>query len=283
MTIGQLVRLTTDRLRQAGVERPALDARLLVALGLGVEAGWVFSHPEHEPDPEAIARVEAAVARRERREPVSRITGRREFWGMEFLVTAATLDPRPDTETVVEAVLERVGAGDRKLDILDLGTGTGCILLSLLRELPNAVGVGVDIDAAALAAASENARRLGLSDRSSFRRGDWDAGLDRVFDVVVANPPYIAEDAIDGLAPEVARFEPRLALAGGADGLACYRAIAPALRRRLVAGGTAALEVGSGQAAAVSSLLTAAAMSVVAVRRDLAGIDRVVIAESGKV
>lgn len=220
--------------------------------------------------------LDGLIARRCAREPVSRIVGRREFWSMDFVLSPATLDPRPDSETVVEAALASIGDRRAPLLLADLGTGTGCLLLALLSELPAARGVGVDRSALAADTARANATRLGLAERAGFVVGDWSAALAGGFDLVVSNPPYLATAEMADLAPEVGRFDPALALDGGGDGLAAYRAIAADLDRLLAPGGRVVLEVGQGQAPAVSALLDGAGLSGIAVRPDLAGIERAV-------
>lgn len=274
---GEALRRMTERFRAAGIPSARLDARLLLAHALGVSATTIFSQPERpltEADGQAVA---AVAARRERREPVSHILGRREFWSLTFKVTADTLDPRPDTETVVEAVLDALPDHRAPLRLLDLGTGTGCILLSLLSELPNAHGVGVDASEAALEVARHNARALGMDQRVSLVLGHWGREIDGLFNVIVSNPPYIPDQDIDALEAEVAAFEPRGALAGGSDGLDCYRALAPDVGRLLASGGVAALEVGQGQAEAVGLILQDAGLALRGVRPDLAGIGRCVV------
>ncbi len=279
-TVAEALAAAATRLNAAGVDSARLDARALLAHILAVETTTLFSRPERRLSADEVVRYESAVARRERREPLSHITGWREFWSLPFRVTADTLDPRADTETVVEAVLELVPDRKLPLRLLDLGTGTGCILLSLLHEMPNASGVGVDTSEAACAVARDNARRLGLDQRVSIVLGDWGSGLDGCFDVIVSNPPYIPVAETAALQPEVAQFEPRAALAAGDDGLACYRIIAPQLPRLLASGGNVVFEVGRGQAAAVAGMLAAAGLGVTGTRRDLAGVDRCVLARS---
>lgn len=277
-TAGAAARSVTERLMAAGIDTARLDARMLVAEALEVEPNTVFTHPEMPLSAEQAACIEALAARRAAREPMSHILGRRGFWTLTLKVTADTLDPRPDTETVVQAVLDRLADRSKPYRLLDFGTGTGAILLALLSELPNATGTGVDRSAAALAVARHNAESLGLADRAAFAQGDWGSGLHGLFDAIVSNPPYIPDQEIAGLEPEVAEFEPRLALAGGADGLDCYRALAPDIARLLALGGIAALEVGQGQDGPVSVLLEAAGLTVQEVRADLGGIGRCVVA-----
>ncbi|WP_029010674.1 peptide chain release factor N(5)-glutamine methyltransferase [Azospirillum halopraeferens] len=275
-TLHTLRRTAEARLRAAGVETPEMDARLLAEHALGLTRDQLFARAD-DPVPEAAAtRFAALVERRAGREPVSRIIGSRGFWTLDLALTPATLDPRPDTETVVEAALDAVTDRSAPLRLLDLGTGTGCILLALLAELPAATGLGIDISADAVAAAAANAAANGLADRASFRTGDWDTGTAERFDLVVSNPPYIPGGDIAGLEPEVRRHDPLRALDGGPDGLDAYRAIVPRLPRLLVPGGTAALEVGAGQAADVAALLTGNGLSVTGIFRDLGGIERCV-------
>lgn len=210
---------------------------------------------------------------------MSRILGVREFWSLEFLLSDATLDPRPDTETVVEAALALVGDRAAALKVLDLGTGTGCLLVALLHELPNAWGLGVDRSEGAARTAASNAMRLGVGGRSAFVVGDWASPLAAGFDLVVSNPPYIAEGELPLLAPEVRLYDPPSALAAGDDGLAAYRAIARDLDRLLAPGGRVVVEVGRGQAEDVAAILAGAGLSDLGFRSDLAGIPRAVFGQ----
>lgn len=218
------------------------------------------------------------------REPMAYILGEREFWGLPFKVSPAVLVPRPDSETVVEAVLAVMPDKARAWRILDLGVGSGCLLLTLLREYPQASGVGLDASPEALAVARQNAEALGVSDRvrlvsGDWRRADWARGLGGRFDLVVSNPPYIESAAIEGLMPEVSRFEPKLALDGGRDGLDAYRLIAAAAPALVAAAGHVAVEVGDGQALDVQGLFAAAGLFPLAPWKDLGGIERVVAAK----
>lgn len=281
ITVGEALATATERLTEAGIGTARLDARALLAHVLETEPMSLFSRPERRLTDDQAGRFQQSVDRRVRREPLSHIVGWREFWSLRFRVTPATLDPRPDTETVVEAVLDSLSDRSAPLRILDLGTGTGCLLLALLQELPNARGVGVDRSAEACAVAADNAARLGFSQRAEIRLGDWGRGLDGCFDVIVSNPPYIRDQDVAGLQPEVALYEPRQALAAGGDGMDCYRALAPQIRALLKPGGIAALEVGKGQASAVAVLLTDAGLQDVTLHPDLAGIERCVSARRG--
>lgn len=276
-TAGQAINDAAGKLAAVGVETAHFDARLMVAEVLGVEMRRLPASHHAELDSEEAGRLSAMLARRLAREPMSHILGRRGFWTMEFKVTADTLDPRPDTETLIEAVLAALEDRGRPRRLLDLGTGTGCILLALLSELGHATGLGVDASAAALAVASENAAALGLDGRAEFRLGNWAEGLTGPFHIIVSNPPYIPDSEIDTLEPEVARYEPRSALAGGPDGLDCYRVLAPQIARLLAPGGVAALEVGAGQAEDVAALLAAAGLPGAGRIRDLGGVERCVI------
>lgn len=291
------------RLQAAGVDTPALDARLLLEAATGITREQLLSDPYTEIAEEQQSTLETYLTRRAAREPMSHILGKREFYGRDFRVTADTLTPRPDSETLIDAVLShfppplrgrvRVGGKDSTppvppppsspsrgegVRILDLGTGTGCLLLTLLAEIPEAEGLGVDLSEAALSIARENAHTLGLQSRTRFLHSRWLAEIPpQTFEIVVANPPYIASNAVGKLMPEVARFEPHLALDGGDDGLACYREIAKQLPPYLAKHAIVALEVGEGQADAVADIFTNAGLSVSARKNDLAGIARCLV------
>lgn len=273
MTGTEALRLAVRTLAAAGVEGAARDARRLLAHALGVPAERVTVVAGDEMSAAAEAAFSAAVAARAARQPVSQIIGRREFYGLSFRVTPDTLDPRPETEVLVAAALERPF-----VRMLDLGTGTGCILLSCLKGMSVATGIGTDVSEAALAVAAENATALGLARRARFLRSDWFGAVPGRFDLIASNPPYIAEAEMVALAPEVRDWEPRGALTPGGDGLDAYRAIAAGAAARLMAGGRLILEIGPGQAEAVAALLTAQGFPAPEIRRDLGGRDRVVIA-----
>ncbi|MGE5476500.1 MAG: peptide chain release factor N(5)-glutamine methyltransferase [Bacteroidales bacterium] len=274
---GTLVRALTQRFAAAGIDTARLDARLLVAEVLAVAPDRVALDPGLAVTAEQAGRIEALAVRRAAREPVSHILGRRGFWTLNLKVTADTLDPRGDTETLVEAVLARIPDRAAPLRLMDFGTGTGAIVLALLSELPNATAIAVDKSPAALAVARDNASAHGLDGRIRFVLSHWGAALDERADVIVSNPPYIPDQDIDGLAPEVAAYEPRLALAGGPDGLDCYRELVPQMARLLVPGGLAAVEVGAGQAPQVAALFQAAGLRDIAFACDLGGVERCVM------
>lgn len=274
MTVGEALAEATKRLAEAGIERPQAEARILLEAASGRGRGQIIAFPEHALTSAQRDRFDAQVSRRCAREPVSRILGKREFWSMSFAVGPATLDPRPDSETLVAAVLARIPDRNAGITLLDLGTGTGCLLLALLSELPQAQGVGIDISAGARDTAATNAEALGLSARAAFRLGDWARDISAQFDVIVSNPPYIESTSIAGLEPEVAQYDPRGALDGGADGLSAYRALIPQAAERLKPGGLLALEIGAGQGEAVRVLAAQAALIDLGSARDLAGIER---------
>jgi release factor glutamine methyltransferase len=278
VTLRDAIAAAAARLGQAGVDTPRLDAELLLLHVAQRDRAWLVGHRDDPADAALLAAFEPLVQRRLAREPVSRIMGEREFWSLPFRLAPDTLDPRPDTETLVELVLELAGERGRAWRILDLGTGSGCILLALLSELPQAHGTGVDIAPGAVAAARFNAERLGLAARAQFAVSSWGAAVQGPFDLVVSNPPYIASGEIATLAPEVARFDPLRALDGGADGLDAYRAIASESQRLLAPGGIIAVETGMGQGDDVARIFSAMGLREIARKRDLAGLERVVAA-----
>lgn len=267
------------RLETAGLAGPVIDARLLVEAAAEATRTDIVTDPYRPLTPAQEARLEDYLARRERREPVSHILGRKGFWKIMLGVTPHVLTPRPDTETVVEYVL-RDFPQHAPWSVLDLGVGSGAILLAILAERPAAKGLGVDVSEEALAVARDNAASLGLANRVALLRGDWTAGLgESTFDLVVSNPPYIADPVIETLEPEVRDHEPRIALSGGPDGLDHYRVLAPEILRVLKPGGRFAVEIGYDQRAAVEALFDAAGAVFVSTIKDLADRDRVVVGE----
>lgn len=275
VTAREALREAVARLAAAGVEGAANDARLLLAHVLGIARERLLLHLDDALSDAQARAFEAAVAAREARRPVAQITGRRLFRGLSFRVTRDTLDPRPETELLVGAALS-----EPAFRMLDLGTGTGCILLSCLKAMPMARGIGTDISEAALAVAQGNARDLGLAARARFVLSDWFAAVPGRFDLIVSNPPYIAAGEMAGLAPEVREWEPGAALVSGADGLDAIRALVRGVRARLLAGGRFLLETGPEQGAAVAALMRAQGLEDVRILPDLDGRDRVVAARS---
>lgn len=276
MTLVQAWKDAQLRLKAAGVDSPAIDARLLLEAAAGVTRLEVVTDP-HRPIPaEAAETLAGYVDRRTRREPVSRILGRKGFWKLILAVTPDVLTPRPDTETVVDIALRRFPEAMR-FSVLDIGTGSGAILLAILAERPAAKGLGTDISDEALAVAKDNAASLDLNGRATFLRTSWADGLgDESFDLVVSNPPYIRSAEIETLDPEVRDHEPRLALDGGPDGLEAYRVLAPEVLRLLKPGGLFAVETGWDQGPQVKALFDAAGAEQVEIVKDLSDRERVV-------
>lgn len=262
----------TSRLRAAGIDNPRLDARLLLGHALGITQEALLADPDRAM-PEDF---DALLARRAGREPLAYIIGRQEFWSLSFAVSPATLIPRADSETLIAAALAAIPDRARVRNILDLGTGTGCLLLAALTEFPNAFGIGAELSPTAAALAAANAAALGLAGRAAFLAMDWAFALEHAFDLVLSNPPYIPTPDLPGLMAEVVAHEPATALDGGADGLDAYRAILADLPRLLAPGGVAVLELGIGQDTAVPDLAVAAGFHP-ELCRDLAGIPRALV------
>lgn len=263
---------------EGGLPSPALDARVLAAEAAGLDPIAFLAAPDAPLDPASARRIASYGKRRLAREPVARILGRSEFWGLPFRLSPATLVPRPDTETLVQAVLDRVEDRAARLDIVDFGTGAGCILVALLSEFVGSWGLGVDRSVEALATAGANAGANGVGERAAFVASDWGAALTGQVDIVVSNPPYISRQDLKGLDPEVGLFDPALALHGGQDGLGAYRRLIPQAKRLLRPAGLLALEIGYDQAHSVAGLAEAGGFAVLEVRRDLAGHPRALIA-----
>jgi release factor glutamine methyltransferase len=274
-TLDALMRRWRTRLKVAGAETPALDVRLLTREGAGLSDADIIAGGNAPLSTEQIARIESFIARRAAGEPVSRILGYKEFYGRMFKLTPDTLDPRPDTETLIGAALAEQ---KRPLRILDLGTGTGCILLTLLAEWPDATGVGIDLNPGATDVSRENAARLGVGNRVEFLCGSWFTPLKegQVFDLIVSNPPYIPESQIDSLAKEVKDHDPFLALSGGEDGLEAYKIIFKDLKNHLACGGFALFEIGQGQEKDLARLSQNSNMTRGESYTDLGGIVRVI-------
>jgi release factor glutamine methyltransferase len=267
------LRRAVPLLREAGVEDGARDARVLLAHALGIGHDRLTLKLQDEMTVPQEALYDQALQARIARQPVAQITGRRLFWGQSFRVTRDVLDPRPETETLVAEALAQPF-----LKMLDLGTGSGCILLSCLKGMSMARGLGTDISDAALQVAVGNTRDLGLEARARFRKSDWFAEVTGAYDLIVSNPPYIAANEMPALEPEVRDWEPHLALTPGGDGLDAYRAIARGAGPRLLPGGRLLVEIGPTQGAAVAALVTAAGLEALRILPDMDGRDRVVVA-----
>ena len=276
-TVGAFLCQAGQVLRAAAIDSPRLEARLLLGHAMGATPEALLRDPGAPVPPEAAARFRAALAARLDAVPVAHILGTQGFWTLDLAVSPATLIPRPDSESLVEAALDALPEAGAKLRVLDLGTGTGCLLLAVLAERPRAFGVGVDLVPGAAALAAGNAARNGLADRAAFLAGDWAASLVGRFDLVLSNPPYIESAAIAGLMPEVARHEPRSALDGGADGLAAYRHLTAILLDLLSPGGAAVLELGDGQREAVEALARGTGLTPSTCRTDLGGVERALV------
>jgi len=276
-TIATARQTLTERLRQAGIDSADADARLLIAHALGIDRAEMIANGERALTEDQTREIDALSERRLKREPVARIFGHKEFWSLSLQISEAVLVPRPDTETVIEAALDFVVRGGLRMEplrILDIGTGSGALLLALLSELPNALGIGTDISAPALAIARANAERHRLASRCRFVACDIAGTLQGPFNLIVSNPPYVARRDIASLAPEVRDYDPAVALDGGTDGLDGYRTIAAEGRRLLAPGGRLIVELGAGQETAVRALFTKAGLTAGAAHRDLTGIPR---------
>jgi release factor glutamine methyltransferase len=275
----QAQRQLTKIFAAAGLDAAALDARLVLCAALGIDHASLLRDPDKPIGAAAAELIGELARRRSNREPTLRILGRREFWGLDFRVAPAVLDPRPETELLVEAVLAVFASQrDAPLRILDLGTGSGAILGALLSHFPNARGVGIDVSEEACRVARDNLQELGLGNRASIFCGDWASALRGTYDVIVSNPPYVASREIESLALEVRDHDPKLALDGGEDGFAAYRLIAPSLASVAAPHSLVALELGLGQARGVTRILETAGFAVCDVHRDLARRERVVTA-----
>ena len=277
-SVSEALHFVTQAFRPAAIEDAEVDARVLVGHALHLDRARLIAQSDRILEAREIAVISALAARRLNHEPVSRILGQKEFWSLRLSITPDVLVPRADTETIVEAALDfvvRDGRRTERLRILDIGTGSGALLLALLHELPGAIGTGTDISEAAIRAAQANAVQCGFENRCRFVVCNIALGVTGPFDLIVSNPPYIAHNEIATLAPEVRDYDPIVALDGGNDGLSAYRAIAADAGRLLPPGGRLFVELGRGQEAAVRTLFTNAGLSVGAARQDLAGIARV--------
>jgi release factor glutamine methyltransferase len=275
--VATLLESAATRMKTAGVAQPRMDARLLLAHAIGNPEERFYGREDAALEAEPCEIFEKFVTRRLNREPVSRILGTRGFWTLDLAINPASLDPRPDSETLIEAVLEYVPSRDAAIRVLDLGTGTGCLLLSVLAEYPCSSGLGIDQSDSCVELARRNAESNDLGERARFQRGDWANEIHTIFDVIMCNPPYIPSQEIAGLDPEVAVHEPLHALDGGADGLDCYRRLSLVFRGILAENGYIFLEIGHDQRHEVTEIMARAALRVVTTRADLAGRDRCLV------
>jgi release factor glutamine methyltransferase len=274
--LSEFLAYATTTLQTAGIDNPQLDSRLLAAHGLKLDRAQLLSQSDRVLTEREIGLLTVFIEYRARHESVARIKGEREFWSLPFGLNEATLEPRPDSETLIEAALKKTPKPEAR--ILDIGTGTGCLLLSLLHELPKATGLGVDISERAIQQAQENAQRLNMQNRATFKSNNWAEGITETFDIIISNPPYIAHDVILTLAPEVRDFDPTLALNGGKDGLNAYRHLIPELPKLLKPKGFAVFEIGYDQATSVTTLFKNAGFTTITTRKDLGGNDRCLLA-----
>jgi len=273
MDLSEILRSSAEKLKQAWVGNPKLDAQILIEHALDLDRAELLSQSKRTIKANEKKAIDTLLSQRISGKSVARILGKREFWSLEFSMNEDTLEPRPDSETLVEAVLKHA---ENKNSILDLGTGTGCLLLALLHELPEAKGLGIDKSPRAVEQAKANAKNLGLASRATFKLGNWLEGLSETFDIVVCNPPYIPSQEIQTLMRELRDFDPHLALDGGKDGLKPYRLLIPLLKDFLTTGGLVAFEVGLRQADRVVALFKENGYADIAVDRDMSGIDRCV-------
>ncbi|MCL2505914.1 MAG: peptide chain release factor N(5)-glutamine methyltransferase [Alphaproteobacteria bacterium] len=276
-TVSEIIEQAKYLLQESEIEKPSLTAKLLVCHALGLDRLDLLANPLRTVTEEEKQKILELASERSKGKPLSRIKGHREFWGLEFKINEATLDPRPDTETLIETVLTEIENKNDEKKILDLGTGSGCILLTLLHELPNSKGLGIDKSEKAVSQAQENAKLLGLENRAEFITGNWFDNIDETFDIIVSNPPYIKSEEIKILQKEVKEYDPILALDGGEDGLCMYREIIPNIKPHLSLNGIAVLEIGNGQAEEIKELLKENGIENARIIKDLSGLDRCVL------
>ncbi len=282
VNIKSLLSQSKETLKAAGITSYSLDADLLMSHALNMSKEEIFCYPMRELSEMEESKFNELVKRRALREPISHIIGKREFWGREFKVTEKTLDPRPDSESLIENTLNLYKDIPPPLKILDFGTGSGCLLLTLLCEFKDANGVGVDIKEETITVAKENSLKLGLAKRSCFVVSNWGKSVKGNYDLIISNPPYIKHSDIDGLEPEVSKYEPRQALDGGDTGLECYIELAPQMFNLLSEGGFAVLEHGIGQETEIRKILEKNNFSFVNYKQDLAGINRCITVQKNK-
>lgn len=277
MKLIEILNKAKQELHDVGIATPFLDAELLLAFVLGRSREFVIGRPEYQLSKKEEEDFSSFIKRRQNFEPVAKIIGIKEFWGREFVVNATTLDPRPDSEALIEAFIELMPNRNIKFKVLDLGTGSGCLLLTILAEYPNALGIGGDIVKDTLDVAKYNAEKIGLAKRSDFILNNWTEGMDGKFDLIISNPPYIKNSDIEKLAPEVSMHEPRIALIGGSDGLDCYRQISSQIKSLLNKNGYIIFEFGKGQENDIREILEQEGMRFVSFKNDLTGTPRCIV------
>ena len=277
MNISEILNPAKQKLKNSGMEAPFLDAELLLAKVLGKSREFITCWPKHEISDQEQVLFDDFIKRRSRFEPVAKIIGTKEFWSREFIVNSHTLDPRPDSEALIDVVLALFPDKNAEFRVLDLGTGTGCLLLTILAEYPKSQGVGVDIVQSTLDIAILNAKKIGLANRSNFILNDWTKSVEGKFDLIISNPPYIKKSDIETLALEVSIYEPRIALDGGDDGLGCYRCLAPQMMDLLNKCGYAVFEFGKWQHNDVRAIFECAGMRFVSFGNDLSNEPRCVV------
>ncbi|MBH69493.1 MAG: protein-(glutamine-N5) methyltransferase, release factor-specific [Rhodospirillaceae bacterium] len=275
--IGDALSAATKQMRSAGIPDPINDSRILLGYSLALKDERFYGLENTAITPKQLACYQVNIERRCNREPTSRIIGRRAFWSLNLKLTPQALDPRPDSETLIESMLRHFPDRNMPLKMLDLGTGTGCLLLSALYEFPHSTGVGIDVDIACVLLGQENAVRHGLEKRAIFKVGNWYAKINSKFDVILCNPPYVPTNHISKLQPEVFKFEPYIALDGGPDGLDCYRSLAPGLADLLAPDGLIFMEIGFDQKFTVTEIMEKYTLKVNAIEKDLAAHDRCLI------
>ena len=280
-TLGSVYRYLIRELSLSKIENPQLEARILLAFASGVKQTRIIGYPEDRLDNSIISNLEKIMARRKTGEPIAYITGVKEFWSLNFNVTKETLIPRPHSETIVQSVLDTITNHMDRISILDLGTGPGCLLLALLSELPKAIGVGIDTSSTSCKIAEKNAKELGLNNRAKFYQGNWMEGIHDQFDIIVTNPPYVAEPDMKFLDREIRLFEPHVALSGGPDGVAAYRLIAKESITRLKTAGILVVEIGINQAQSIRDIFVQNGLKVIKTQRDFSNIDRCILATVG--
>ena len=277
--LNKAVDTAADFLKKNNIQSPRLEARLLVSSATELSVSAIISSPEYSVDTIENQKITDVISRRCSGEPLAYILGQKEFWSLVFEVDNSTLIPRPETETLIEGVLSKCHSSNNSFCILDLGTGTGCILAALLKEFKNSIGVGLDKSLLACKIAQQNLSNLGLANRCSVLVDNWGASLTGAYQIISCNPPYISTPDISNIDQEIREFEPTLAIDGGSDGLECYRSIAPTISNLLCPNeGIAALEIGHNQAKAVSKILSSNNLEVIDLKRDLAGLDRCLLA-----